>query len=121
MRGDKPINTLDAAALIHDIEYTSDMSQQRADRNMENNLAAYNDKLSAGLALIFFVKNLIGYDVRVNNKIALYMKYKSLSLLINYPKMRFELQTIPQIKPNLYLISDKQISMSELEFTNHHI
>ncbi len=88
---------------------------------MENNLAIYNEKLSASLVLVFFIKNLIGYDIRVNNKISLYMKYKALPLLVDYPKMRFELRPIPQTQPNLYLISDKQISMSELEFDTLHI
>lgn len=58
MAGDKPINTLDAASLIHDIEYAHPRNNIYADMNMVKNLYGANSIttpfIAAGMALRTF-------------------------------------------------------------------
>ena len=90
LRGDEPINYIDAAALIHDIEYTGNVPQQTADTTMERNIAKYNGTMSAfAIDLIFKIKDIFGYSPPRNPKIYHYMKRVCSKLLVKYPKMSF--------------------------------
>ena len=65
----KPINTLDKAALIHDIEYYKG-NQFKADNNMFKNIVKHNPMMLPYASLIragFLIKDVVGYDVPVND------------------------------------------------------
>lgn len=86
-RGDVPVSGLDAAALIHDIEYENN-DQTSADNNMYWNLIReypYMPQIAALVRAGFFVKDIIGYDNKTTNS---YHKYKTIvkqkDLLNNY-------------------------------------
>lgn len=69
LKGDRPISGIDAAALIHDIEYYRGR-QFQADNNMFNNLIREYPYLP-GIALytrfLFLLKDVVGYDTEVDD------------------------------------------------------
>lgn len=90
MTNSRPINAIDAAALIHDIEYTGNVPQHIADLNMEKNVALYNAVLTPFiLNAVFTIKDFFGYSPPRNPEIAQYMKTLAPDLLKDFPKMRF--------------------------------
>lgn len=66
--GDKPVSGLDAAALVHDVEYELG-DQYAADNNMMFNLFKEYPlfpQIAIYTRLSFFVKDLIGYQPKIN-------------------------------------------------------
>lgn len=100
-RGDKPINSLDAAALVHDIEYLTG-KQNDADSNMIKNLW-YNNYSVPAIPLAanigFKVKDIIGYKPDTNDSLAEHLKGEvySQNLLNDYPRVTFNDQIIPTV------------------------
>lgn len=85
-----PVSVVDAAALIHDIEYTSNISQKDADENMIRNIKEYGiPVIPQIISICFAVKDIFGYSPETNHKIALLLKNKSKDILTQYPKMKF--------------------------------
>jgi len=78
-----PRNRLDAAALIHDIEYYG-LPQSLADVNMiENVNLIYKPLVAASFAL----KNLVGYDIPTNKEV-----YKNLKIQANIDPIKKSLK-----------------------------
>lgn len=92
MNGDKPVSPVDAAALIHDIEYLKG-DFQKADENMAKNVAnnLKNPTAYLGIKFIFGVKDIFGYDPIINPDMYNYLKNKvrENDLLANYKDMQF--------------------------------
>lgn len=89
--GDKPVNTLDAAALVHDVEYMSGL-YDRADTNILNNLAQNAPSTFMPTLLAMKIKNMAGYKPKSNVKdyhAAMKMVLDK-GLLNDYPSVTFD-------------------------------
>lgn len=61
----KPTTFLDAAALIHDVEYSFYADQTKADENMATNVALFSSTLSLAIKVAFYIKDLYGYEPKL--------------------------------------------------------
>lgn len=94
LNGVEPVGVIDAAALIHDIEYTSDqISQSDADENMISNIERYGIPIIPSIiSFCFRVKDVFGYSPETNHKVAILLKSMAKPLLADFPKMHFVLK-----------------------------
>lgn len=100
-KGVRPISLYDAAAMIHDIEYTS-LDQRTADTNMLNNikraslLGSY-DPYTALIKLSFAIKDKVGYNSIKDDNLYQHLKQQvtQQQLLADYPMMSFSTGSIP--------------------------
>lgn len=90
INGDKPVNTLDAASLVHDVEYLSGLYTD-ADSNMVTNLAASKSGFTVPTYLALKTKDMIGYTPEANLRDYKLAKDLVLSkgLLDGYPDIIF--------------------------------
>jgi len=90
VNGDKPVSVIDAASLIHDIEYTDGrIGQYKADINMLHNMNVYGSYLTTPVAIAFMAKSIIGYPLDSNPEKADIMRNNAKHLLKEYPHMKF--------------------------------
>lgn len=87
--GLRPTSGIDAAALIHDIDYLSGRLQSDADKYMWHNLVEeypYNPGVASTALLGFQVKDLFGYPIETNPQLGydLYQLANKQKLLQNY-------------------------------------
>jgi hypothetical protein len=91
LRGDIPINYLDASALIHDIEYIRDSNRIHADEHFKNNLHNNNWPVTKQLTSIIFSIDPVN---RTENNAELYYILKpyaeKLLLKGNYTNVHFD-------------------------------
>ncbi len=92
-RGDQPINDIDAAALVHDLEYIRDNSRIHADAHMAlNMLRATKTPIPSMLSTSAFAIDAVLGNNRTLGKPHIYEMYqpKAKNLLINYPGVSFD-------------------------------
>jgi len=74
LSGKLPVTGIDAAALVHDIEYLTGIPQTTADNQMWLNLMReypFNPAIATTTKLAFLAKDLVGYDTQTNEKLGL--------------------------------------------------
>lgn len=87
--GIRPTTFLDAAALIHDIEYLFYHDQSIPDQTFYLNVSRYSLAVALTAKLAFKVKDLYGYHFKLQPKEYFELKALSAPLLSDYPDMRF--------------------------------
>jgi len=97
LAGVKPTSQLDAAALVHDVEYLSG-NYVRADSNMEYNLGKNLHPATVATTLSFLAKDLVGYKPETDIKAYDYLKNEVVNkgLLTEYPNITFDPGLIPK-------------------------
>ncbi len=85
-----PTTFLDAASLIHDIEYIYYSDQTIPDNNMFKNLLPYSLIVASVTRAAFLVKDIVGYSFPLERKeLYLELKQRAHKLLASYPGMKF--------------------------------
>lgn len=85
----RPTTFLDAAALIHDIEYLYYHDQSIPDQTFYLNVGQYSLAVALTAKLAFKVKDLYGYHFKLQPVEYFELKALSKSLLSDYPDMKF--------------------------------
>lgn len=107
----KPTTALDAAALVHDVEYLSGLYKQ-ADENITYNLTKVNPSLAVPTYLAMKVKDVVGYEPKANPleyKLARDMVLQK-GLLNEYPNVVFD----PEISAVATAMADDYISQKSI-------
>jgi len=93
-QGDVPVTPLDAAALVHDMEYLRDDDRSHADQHMIHNLDKNflpNNPVSTITDALFKLDAFLGKKRTMNNPIAYHsLKSKAKKLLKIYPLISFD-------------------------------
>jgi len=89
LSGKLPVTGIDAAALVHDIEYLAGVPQTTADNQMWVNLIKeypFNPAIASTTKLAFLAKDLVGYDIKTNERLGLklYNVVKKTGMLDGY-------------------------------------
>lgn len=103
----KPTTALDAAALVHDVEYLSGLYTQ-ADQNITYNLTKVAPSLAVPTYLAMKAKDVVGYEPKVNPleyKLARDMVLQK-GLLNEYPNVVFD----PEISAVATAMADQYIT-----------
>jgi hypothetical protein len=83
---------MDAAAMIHDVEYSYYADQSEPDKNMINNLKLYSNAVSFITNVVFKLKDLYGYKPELVNK-AEYIRLRNKAIIVlnqtPYKRMKF--------------------------------
>lgn len=88
-----PTTYLDAAALIHDVEYSYYQDQKVADDNMIDNLSKWSTTVKYLTKAAFFLKDVIGYKVHTEGRTQYLIMRKQARTMLDrtpYKNMRFK-------------------------------